>query len=249
MNPQNLGLILQRATGKRYADYLSESLWQHIGATDAYVVLDSEEHRVAHFFCCLNATARSWLQVGMLHLTSGLYDGEQVVPAGWMRDIVTPSPRNPNYGYFTWLGNEYQEHRHYNRKTGTNVYHSEPFAAKDMIYFDGFGGQRVYAVLARPGDRADRLARDRLGRCLPSESDHPRHQETVSRSVENESAALRRPIVASEQRRQLRRRRQKPARPMPVANSQAVAGSGTALTWASLKVTFCAPPTRSRNPP
>lgn len=146
VNPQVLGIILQRATGKRYSHYLSEALWSRIGAQDAYVVLDSEEKGLAHFFCCLNATAMSWLRVGLLHLNGGQVNGEQVVPANWMQEVVRPSPRNANYGYFTWLGNEYVEHRYYNHKTSTNVYASEPFVAKDLVYFDGFGGQRVYVV-------------------------------------------------------------------------------------------------------
>jgi CubicO group peptidase (beta-lactamase class C family) len=146
INPAALGIILERATGKRYAQDLTDSLWARIGATDAVVILDSDEHRVPRFFCCLNATARSWLQVGRLHLTGGVWGGEQVVPAAWMREVVMPSPQNPNYGFFTWLGNEYQEHRYYNHKTRTSADSSEPFAAKDVVYFDGFGGQRVYVV-------------------------------------------------------------------------------------------------------
>ena len=73
INPEALGLIVQRATGKRYSQYLSEALWQRIGATDATVVLDSEQKGVARFFCCLNATARSWLQVGLLHVNGGQF--------------------------------------------------------------------------------------------------------------------------------------------------------------------------------
>lgn len=146
INPQALGIIIERATGRRYAEYLSEALWKHIGAPEAFASLDSEENGMARTFCCLNATARSWLHVGLLHLNAGRFNGVQVVPETWMRDAVTPSPRNPNYGYLTWLGNEHQERRHYNHKTSTNVYHSEPFAARDVVYFDGFGGQRVYVV-------------------------------------------------------------------------------------------------------
>jgi CubicO group peptidase (beta-lactamase class C family) len=146
VNPQNLGLIIERATGQRYAEYLSRALWREIGTPDAFVVLDSDERRTARVFCCLNATARSWLHLGLLHLDAGRINGRQVVPQEWMRDMVTPSPRNPNYGYLTWLGNEYQEHRHYNRRTATSVYQSEPYAAPDVRFFDGFGGQRVYAV-------------------------------------------------------------------------------------------------------
>lgn len=146
INPEVLGLILERATGRRYASYLSDALWKRIGATDAAVVLDSDAKGVPRFFCCLDATARSWLQVGLLHIHAGQWNGEQVVPADWIRDVQAPSPANPNYGYLTWLGNRYEEHRYYNHKTRTNVLQSAPFAAPGVVYFDGFGGQRVYAV-------------------------------------------------------------------------------------------------------
>ncbi len=146
INPEVLGLILERATGRRYAGYLSDALWKRIGATDAAIVLDSEAKGVPRFFCCLDATARSWLQVGLLHIHAGQWNGEQVVPADWIRDVQAPSPANPNYGYLTWLGNQYEEHRYYNHKTRTSVLQSAPFAAPGIVYFDGFGGQRVYAV-------------------------------------------------------------------------------------------------------
>lgn len=146
INPEVLGLVLERATGRRYASYLSDALWKRIGASDAAVVLDSEEKGVPRFFCCLNATARSWLQIGLLHIHAGQWNGEQVVPADWIRDIQAPSAAYPNYGYLTWLGNQYEAQRHYNHKTRTSVRQSAPFAAPDLVYFDGFGGQRVYAV-------------------------------------------------------------------------------------------------------
>ena len=149
VNPQNLGLIVERATGKRYSQYLSEALWQRLGVPDATIVLDSEENQIARMFCCLNATARSWLHIGLLHLNEGRMAGRQLVPVDWMRQIVIAGQHNPNYGYLTWLGNEFEEYRYYNRKTTVRVFQSEPFAAPDVIYFDGFGGQRVYIVPSR----------------------------------------------------------------------------------------------------
>ena len=149
VNPQNLGLIVERATGKRYSQYLSEALWQRLGVPDATIVLDSEENQMARMFCCLNATARSWLHIGLLHLNEGRMAGRQLVPVDWMRQIVIAGQHNPNYGYLTWLGNEFEEYRYYNRKTTVRVFQSEPFAAPDVIYFDGFGGQRVYIVPSR----------------------------------------------------------------------------------------------------
>jgi CubicO group peptidase (beta-lactamase class C family) len=146
VNPEALGILLERATGKRYSQYLSNALWQHIGTPAATVVLDSEEHGMARTFCCLQATARSWLHLGVLHLQEGQFNGKQIIPADWIRAIQTPGNIQPNYGYLTWLGSEWQEHRYYNHKTSTSVYHSEPFINKDIIYFDGMGGQRVYII-------------------------------------------------------------------------------------------------------
>ena len=104
---------------------------------------------MARTSCCLEATARSWLQLGLLHLNEGRIAGHQIVPAAWIAATATPSEHNANYGYFTWLGTEHSEYRYYNRKTSTRVLHSEPFAAPDVRYFDGFGGQRVYIVPSR----------------------------------------------------------------------------------------------------
>jgi CubicO group peptidase (beta-lactamase class C family) len=146
VNPQALGILIERATGQAYADYLSAALWQHIGAPDAFVVLDSEEHRMARTFCCLQATARSWLHLGLLHLQGGKLGDKQIVPAKWMQAIRTPGTLQPNYGYLTWLGSNWSKYRYYNRKTSTRVLHSEAFAAPDIIYFDGMGGQRVYII-------------------------------------------------------------------------------------------------------
>lgn len=155
-----LGVVLQRAVRRPYAQYLSEALWQRIGAADATIVLDSSEHRTPRTFCCLDATARSWLQVGLLHLQAGAWDGDQVVPREWMEAVVAPSALNANYGYLTWMGNRHERLRRYNHRSEVTAFHSEPFAAPDVRFFDGFGGQRVYIapslglVIVRTGSLA-----------------------------------------------------------------------------------------------
>jgi CubicO group peptidase (beta-lactamase class C family) len=149
INPEVLGILLQRVSGKPYSQYLEENLWQYVSEDHGKVRIDSEQHGIPITFCCLDAPARSWLRFGLLHLDNGKIGERQVVPAQWMRDIVTPSPANPNYGYFTWLGTRYEQIRRYNSRSSATVLHSEPFAAPDVIYFDGFGGQRVYIVPSR----------------------------------------------------------------------------------------------------
>ncbi len=157
VGPQVLGILLQRATGQNYADYLSENLWQKLDVDEATVQTDTDGG-MARTFCCLNATARSWLKVGLLHLNRGKLGEEQIVPTEYMRNAINPGQHEPNYGYLTWLGTEYKEQQPYNRKGSTTVYHSEAYLVDDLIYFDGFGGQRVYIlprldlVIVRTGD-------------------------------------------------------------------------------------------------
>ncbi len=141
---QLVGIVLERATGKRYAQYLSERFWQRLGAPTAQVWLD-REGGMARTFCCLYTTARSWLRVGRLILDGGRVDGQQLVPESWIRAMTTPAPTNPNYGLQIWLGSPPGKERRYNDRT-VKAFHSEPFAREDMIYIDGFGGQRVYIV-------------------------------------------------------------------------------------------------------
>jgi len=143
LQTQALLLAIEDASGKPYAEYVSEKLWQPLGAKDGAVWLDHEGGS-PRGFCCLYATARDWLRVGRMHLSLGNIDGQQLISANWMRDVITPSPNNPNYGYQTWLGTTHETERGYNRDVSLKVKHDAPFAVDDLIYFDGAGGQRVY---------------------------------------------------------------------------------------------------------
>ena len=144
-NPQTLSIVLERATGQRYAQILSEKLWSKIGTGDAYVWLDHEGGS-PRAYCCLQATAEDWVRIGLLHLNNGAVDGEQVLPVSWMEGVVKGSDVAPNYGYQTWLGSPYKVQRDYGPYIDAYVRHDEPYDADDIIYFDGAGGQRVYII-------------------------------------------------------------------------------------------------------
>jgi CubicO group peptidase (beta-lactamase class C family) len=102
---------------------------------------------MARTFCCLQTTARGWLQVGRLILSRGRApDGEPVVPEQWVIDATTPAATNPNYGYQLWLGSPAGKERRYSRTSVAVAKHSEPFLAPDVVFLDGWGGQRVYVV-------------------------------------------------------------------------------------------------------
>lgn len=158
-NTQLLLMVIESATGQRYRDYLSERLWQPLGAADAYLWLYDEPAPMARAYSALMARAEDWLRVGLLISNFGRVAGLQLIPSALIEEMTTPGPAYANYGWQLWLGNEYEPVRYYNReREGMNFSAAEPFAVDDMIYLDGIGGQRVYIsrsenlVIVRQGD-------------------------------------------------------------------------------------------------
>lgn len=151
-NSQILGLILERATGQRYGQYLSTKLWQPIGAQKAQLWLDRSGGN-AKPFCCLFARSQDWLRVGQLLLNGGKVHQTQVVPAGWIKKMVTSSEVESAYGYHIWLKARTKDGPGYQKRA------TQPFLADDMFYLDGWGQQRVYVmpsqklVVVRVGER------------------------------------------------------------------------------------------------
>ncbi len=144
---QLLLLLLERATGQHYADYLASRLWQPLGAAEAALWMD-REGGVPRGFCCLFASARDWLRVGRLLAADGKVGERQLVSSEWVQAMKTPSSTNPNFGMHLWLGSPPQKERKYNDYS-VKAFHSAKFLADDIYYIDGFGGQRVYVVPSR----------------------------------------------------------------------------------------------------
>jgi CubicO group peptidase (beta-lactamase class C family) len=152
VNPELAGIALNRALKKAgrgdYAAYLSAVLLKPLGAGDAHLWLDHEGGE-PRFFAFLQMRARDWLRVGILIDRKGRFDGQQVLPAAWIKAQTTPSSLNPNYGILTWIGSPWSRYRSYGPRSPVKVSHAEPYLAPDLVYFDGFGGERVYIVPSR----------------------------------------------------------------------------------------------------
>jgi len=86
-NTDLLGWVIERVTGKRYADLVSELLWQRIGAAEsAYITVDRlGAPRTAGGMC---ATTRDLARVGLMVIDGGAHRGRQVVPSAWIEMIT-----------------------------------------------------------------------------------------------------------------------------------------------------------------
>ncbi|MEP3050709.1 MAG: serine hydrolase [Erythrobacter sp.] len=127
-----------------FADFLQKELWCPLGNDDAALWLDGADN--PRFYAGMQANLRDWARLGELIRNKGKVGERQVVSEAWIDAMLTPSDANAQYGYQIWLGGEWTANRSYGPATPLTVPHSEPYGAPDVMFFDGFGGQRVYVV-------------------------------------------------------------------------------------------------------
>jgi CubicO group peptidase (beta-lactamase class C family) len=91
-NTDLLGWIIERVSGRRYADLMSELLWQPMGAAaNAYITVDRlGAPRTAGGMC---ATTQDLARVGQMLVEGGFYRSRQVVPPSWIDMIVNDGDR------------------------------------------------------------------------------------------------------------------------------------------------------------
>ncbi len=105
---QLLGLILEKATGKSLSVYASEKLWQPMGAEQPALWSTDKEGGNEKAYCCFNSNARDFARVGQLMLDSGHWKGNEIIPAAYYQQSVSPcnipdnSGRPCNYYGFQW---------------------------------------------------------------------------------------------------------------------------------------------------
>lgn len=87
-NSDLLGILIERATGRRYADILSERLWKPLGARNhAMVTVDAEG--TARAAGGISVTARDLARIGEMLRNGGTVDGRRVIPEVWLTDMLT----------------------------------------------------------------------------------------------------------------------------------------------------------------
>lgn len=151
-DPQLVAAVIERASGLRYAQFVSQALWRRIGAGDAWLWLD-RPGGTAHADCCMLARQGDWIRVGELLVKDGNYRGEEVIHPGWVARMLVPAKGNADYGSYVRLGK-------------ANVAGTEPYVVGDVFAVDGKGGNRLWVVpsmhlvILRMGSLKGRAAAD-----------------------------------------------------------------------------------------
>ena len=104
-NTQLLGMVIKKATGKTLSAYLTEKLWQPLGANhNALWQLDSPEKGMEKAFCCLASNARDFARFGKLYKNNGRWNDTQLLDSSFVALSVRPRfEETPEYGYGWWL--------------------------------------------------------------------------------------------------------------------------------------------------
>ena len=83
--------------------FFHENLFDRIGMTSLVLEPDPSGTFVGSSYAV--ATVRDWARFGLLYLQDGVWNGERVLPEGWVQYSTTPTPKAPRgeYGALFWL--------------------------------------------------------------------------------------------------------------------------------------------------
>lgn len=102
---QMLAMVIERATGKKLYQYLSESFWAPLGSENPTLwQVDSDDHDLVKAYCCIASNAKDFARMGKLYKDHGKWNGKQVLDSAFIAKSITPRfPESPEYGYGWWL--------------------------------------------------------------------------------------------------------------------------------------------------
>ncbi len=105
-DPLTLGRIVRdtvEANGEDYLTFPQRALFDRIGARNFVLETDAWGNFILTGYDY--ASARDWVRFGLLHLWDGVWQGERILPKGWVKFVSTPAPADPTckYGGLFWL--------------------------------------------------------------------------------------------------------------------------------------------------
>ena len=146
-NAELIAPIIQRATGRDYASWVSTEIIQKLNAGGGDIWLN-RTGGTAHSGCCILLPAETFAKIGLLVMRDGVWEGEQLLPKGYADAMRQGAAENIHAGLGLYLGHPYKEYRGANNPDSDPfpTYHSEPYARDDLYLFDGNSNQVVYMI-------------------------------------------------------------------------------------------------------
>lgn len=150
-NSELVSVIIERATGIAYQDWLVEQVLKPLGMAGGKIWIN-RENGVAHSGCCVGLPSESYLKLAMLILNKGQWEGKTYLSADFMKQVTTPSAQNKYAGMGLYVGTHYKKFRgaaNPDLDVLNGSFHSEPYVDKDLLLFDGNGSQVAYILPSR----------------------------------------------------------------------------------------------------
>jgi CubicO group peptidase (beta-lactamase class C family) len=131
-DPLTINYLIKKAVtarGEEYLSYPQRHLFDKLGIRRMLLETDPYGNFLLNGYEL--GTGRDWARLGLLYLQDGVWNGERVLPEGFVDFVRTPAPAwaEPIYGGFFWLN-----------RTAT-----WPLPA-DAFYMAGAGGQYAFIV-------------------------------------------------------------------------------------------------------
>lgn len=128
-DPLALGYIIKRTVienGEEYLSWPQMALFDRIGIRRQVLETDPYGNFIMSGFDY--GTARNWARLGLLYQQDGVWEGERILPEGYVDFVSTPAPawEEPDYGGLFWVN-------------GTG----DLDLPLDAFHMEGYGGQSV----------------------------------------------------------------------------------------------------------
>jgi len=132
--------IIKRTIGgnfQHYYEFAQQQLFIPLGVSTAVLETDANDTFVGSSFSY--ASARDWAKFGQLMLQNGQWNGQQLIPADWVKYSTTATKTAPlnQYGAQFWLN------ANPNSTTEKRIW---PTVPSDAYYMSGYQGQYVVVI-------------------------------------------------------------------------------------------------------